>query len=472
MCSIVRIDGNMSDIRHERKELCGTPNSTGILEPLLIAKGGEQFGCKIKYKNQSWITSIEEINLSIFLVKVYEFLNDQESNESCTMIFHSRQAPEMEGSTILNQPYYNSKDESIVAVHGTIPNVHLLEKELGVKLPVDTDLFNFLPFKDAVEAVEKLGGKITAISIDDVYTNGLGLYSFKFEKLNIITNISDAHYDMNTYEFKNIKKLKSSLKIPNDKPNQIIVLSTGGLDITTSTLKFLSDTLEEENKTPERYEVRHWYFNWGSNAAKAEINTVQKLIEKYKEYNRFDEFTFDEIEVFEIDKMFKNLLNVAGINSTRIADPDAVGGGHNEAEEAISYVPYRNTMLLTIAAAIAEQRFPNSNVRFLIGANLSEGMIYLDNSTEWLASMNRVVKVGGQKTFNFGIAAPFATDTKTNMLKRANKILLDMYNQVGLDINKDTYSCYFPKEDGSACNTCGSCLLKNNAILNSGIKYV
>ena len=101
--------------------------------------------------------------------------------------------------------------------------------------------------------------------------------------------------------------------------------------------------------------------------------------EKYKEYNRFDEFTFDEIEVFEIDKMFKNLLNVAGINSTRIADPDAVGGGHNEAEEAISYVPYRNTMLLTIAAAIAEQRFPNSNVRFLIGANLSEGMIYLDN---------------------------------------------------------------------------------------------
>ena len=66
----------------------------------------------------------------------------------------------------------------------------------------------------------------------------------------------------------------------------------------------------------------------------------------------------------------------------RIADKDAVGLGVEEAEKAISYVPYRNTLLMTILGAYIE----NQNVNFahiIFGGNSSHAhkrlYMYLHN---------------------------------------------------------------------------------------------
>ena len=166
--------------------------------------------------------------------------------------------------------------------------------------------------------------------------------------------------------------------------------------------------------------------------------------------------------------MFKNILNVAGVEKVRIADTEAKGEGHNEAESAISYVPFRNTYLITTAAAIAEQLYPNESVTFIIGANLSEGMIYLDNSSEWLENINKLVKVGGQKCFGFNVIAPFVNKTKTEMLIKFKTLAIDMGHEVGFDLRNNTFSCYFPV-DGRSCGECGSCLLKRNALGKAGL---
>lgn len=469
MCSIVRIKGRFNSIRMNRYSLFSKDN---IMQDILLAKGGEQFGAKLKFRGRSEIISIEDKNINRFLNKLHSYFEAGDNNDQIAVLLHSRQAPEMENNTVLNQPYYNSEEETIIAVHGTIPGVDKIEQEYGIKIPVDTDIFNFLPFDDAVRVTEELGGKISAISINDIYTNGLGLYSFKISELEIVTNISQKHYNMDKFDFVNIKQVKGKL-LPNlNNPERIIILSTGGLDITTSSIKTFYDTVNMYNTfwPTSKHVVEHWYFDWNSNAAKQEIKTVEKLIDLYKVNELYSNvLEFKPIETFGLKGVFQNVLAVAGNIKTRIADPDAVGGGHNEAEEAISYVPYRNTLLMTTAAAIAEHRYPNEKVQFIIGANLSEGMIYLDNSTEWLAAINRTIKVGGQKCFNFRVGAPFATDTKTNMLKKAASVIAQFEKTTGFDLNKDTYSCYFPKEDGSKCGECGSCILKENAIKKSGV---
>jgi 7-cyano-7-deazaguanine synthase in queuosine biosynthesis len=144
------------------------------------------------------------------------------------------------------------------------------------------------------------------------------------------------------------------------------------------------------------------------------------------------------------------------MDTTRIQDGSSIPGGEHEAESAISYVPFRNTYLLLLSATYAETKYPNKKVAFVIGANLTEGMVYLDNSTNYLKQFNNLIKVAGQFTNNFEVVAPFANMTKTKMLESYRETYME--DLLGL-----SFSCYFPK-DGDACGECGSCILRNKAI--------
>ena len=460
MCSIVKLEGSLGDICDARDKMFAKDNDQ-ILR-LLNIKGGELFGVKIHSASypDGIYTTIEDDDYESFVKKVNTYFRTESAISSeghrrsdCVMIFHSRQAPEMESDVVLQQPYVINVSGEIVAVHGTIPRIETVEKAIGQKIHVDTDIFAKLPFKEACLWVEELGGKITAISINNEYSNGLGLYKFKIKSkygnLKVTTNISPEWYDYHKFEYINVREVETpSLKV--NKNKSYVILSTGGLDATMSTLHTL-----EHDPYGSYY---HLYFDWGSNAAQSEIDAVKYLINTHYK-DQYKETMLWDLKVFPIQEMFKNVLEVGGIKTLRLSDKDAVGGGHNEAEEAISYVPFRNTYLMTLAATWAEHNLPNQDVTFIIGANLSEGMIYLDNSTEWLEAMNKVVKVGGQKCREFSVLAPFATMTKTNMVKAMKPVL----DRIGFDIN-NVFSCYFPKSDGVECGECGSCLLKKAAI--------
>ena len=461
MCSIVRVKGTLGAICDVNNKIFGLDYNDQLLR-LLKVKGGELFGVKIYSASypKGIYTTIEDTDYDDFVKKVYDYFKTEavvssegHRRSEYSMIFHSRQAPEMESDVTLQQPYVINLTGDIVAVHGTIPRIETVEKAIGQKIHVDTDIFAKLPFKEACLWTEELGGKITAISMFEEYSNGLGLYKFDIKSRNgyirVTTNISPEWYDLEKFEYTNIKEVETPTLKPN-KPRQYVVLSTGGLDATLSTLH----TLEHD----PHGDYHHIYFDWGSNAANSEITTVKHLINTCYAYQYRDATLYD-LKVIPINEMFKNILDVGGIKTLRLNDKDAVGGGHNEAEEAISYVPFRNTYLMTLAATWAEQYLPNADVTFIIGANLSEGMIYLDNSTEWLEAMNKVVKVGGQKCREFRVHAPFATMTKTNMVKSMKPVL----DKIKFDIN-EVFSCYFPKTDGIECGECGSCLLKKAAI--------
>ena len=441
MCSFIKVTGEVTSLKKHLSKI----------KSILDVKGGDEYGINIHYKN--YVTRINSI-MSLEGLE-HQFERETKSlkyNDRITLIAFSRLTPEMEEFGI-QQPYYDIDDNLSTCVHGTIPNAEAIAKKYDFNIKVDTEIFTEMNFDDAIEEVNKAGGKISAIQFDGenlkTYHNGLGLFdyiiSIESEVLEYTTNIK--------IEEPNVKLIHTYNTIPVDREVRLIALFSGGLDITCATQKALY-TNAYINK------VNLWYFDWGTNAASAEIEAGWKFAKKLdnKEIYPLQDQTLEcSHETIKIEPMFRSILSACEMEGTRLTDKDAVGAGDAEAEAAISYVPFRNTFLMTLAAARAEQLYPNENIQFVIGANLSEGMIYLDNSETWLTHMNNLVKVGGQSTIHYSVVAPYVNRTKTAMISDAI--------ECGFEFDT-AFSCYFPKgvTGKEECGTCGSCILKKNAI--------
>jgi 7-cyano-7-deazaguanine synthase in queuosine biosynthesis len=468
MCSFVRLNCKPKDVE---------VNLAPVMDMLKV-KGGDETNFVIKFGEYSTRISYKDL-LNDALESSGNFDNYELTTKSITksilkrtrklpmskqvqIIGFSRLTPEMEESKkALSQPYHNIEENSIVVVHGTIPKAEEIAKKCGISIEVDTELFNYLPFDYVCKEVEKVGGKISAMMIKDNkvshYHNGLGLYQFAYlgpkpvvgEAADVLidTNIDCRNYDSKV----KIHKIYDVFK--NEKPTRIISLFSGGLDITCATQKVL-ETLKHQTEISR---LNLWYFDWGTNARKGEIKSGRIMRDKLRHTDVACNVSFN---ILKVEEMFRNILSACGMTNTRLTDKNAKGAGTHEAEAAISYVPYRNTFLMTLAAAKAEQLYPGENIQFVIGANLSEGMVYLDNSETWLTHMNNLVKVGGQNSAHFEVVAPYVNRTKTEMVKDA------LENNYYLD---HAFSCYFPNTDGTECGTCGSCLLKNEALCRANI---
>lgn len=434
---------------------------------LLDVKGGDEYNFVIKAGNFSARLTNEEIYKESCLIElqgkgfdevIVELLGKKAKvlNPGATVdiIGFSRLTPEMEVSEkALSQPYHNTVDDTIIVVHGTIPKAEEIAARHGISIEVDTELFNYLPFDLVCNEVEKVGGKIAAMcvlpnGIVKHYHNGLGIYDFSHDNARFTTNIDVRNVAelMNSY-FADFK-LEKVHELPEHYGHpRIISLFSGGLDITCATQRLITD-LEDNHEAIEAVEL--WYFDWGTVARDGEMEAGRYMANFISE--EYDLPT--QYKVIEVEPMFRNILQACDMTTTRLIDNDAEGAGDHEAEAAISYVPYRNTLLMTMAAARAEQLYPGEKCYFVIGANLSEGMIYLDNSETWVTAMNNLIKVGGQSSAHFEVKAPYVNRTKTEMVKDA------MFKNFEL---KGSFSCYFPI-NGQPCGKCGSCLLRENAL--------
>ena len=473
MCSMIGIINTPENLYNFFNNNYKTKNDslrkTGfdILIDILDIKGGDEYGFVIGFKGMyKFFNSKEKAVEHNILSLLYELKKN--TNKKIFIQGFSRLTPEMEGSSNLKQPYYNLKRDSIITVHGTIPKA----EEYDSLINIDTEIFqNTKHLTDTIDFVESQNGKISLLELsfeknnDDIiiknYTNGLGLYEYRLEdyfnnmNIDIITNINltKNHLDIDNEIF-----LKSELKNSNifkkEKPVRIISLFSGGLDIACSTQMAIEDYLNDIKNTNGNISL--WYFDWGSNAAEKEKQTLHKYAEIIS--NKYD--TNIIYNSFDIKSIFSGILNFAtGKNKTRLNSNDSTGAGSHEAEAAISYVPMRNTLLLTLAAAKAESLYPDDKCIFIIGANLSEGMIYLDNSETFINNINDTLKVAGQHTYNFEVYAPFVNFTKTKMLQIAKEKQFEIEN---------SFSCYFPV-NGEPCGECGSCILRANALKRNNI---
>jgi len=433
MCQIIKLQGHNSNI------ISFLIKYKNDIKESLDFKGGEGYSFTFfNNKKNKWFS----IKTSDFIDGWQETINNLISwnDDYIFGVLFSRQRPEMENENVDLPPYWNEDQTKFVWMHGTISNVEELEKKYNKKVEVDSEV---LLFAD----INEIEGNYSAIKVyqvnkkfysDDI-DKGLGLYLYSID--NVLIHTTDLKFqDRKTFHLF-------------DSGNNLIVSYSGGMDITMSLIYQLK--LKKEITENEYDNIYLLYFDYGARAREKEIESLFKM----KDYLRKNYSSNIEAKVLKVSGLIHDISMIYQ-KDIKLINEDSTADAR-EAESTLAYIPFRNTIFAELMATFAEGRGLES-VDFLFGLNLSEGMVFMDNSEIWLDHVNKLIKRAGKKYYpKWQIKAPFHNKTKINMLKTMfKKFGEDKVNEL-LEIS---YSCYYPREDGSPCGECGSCLLRKKAL--------
>ena len=140
--------------------------------------------------------------------------------------------------------------------------------------------------------------------------------------------------------------------------------------------------------------------------------------------------------------------------SSLLDGADAIPEGHYADDNMKStVVPFRNGIMLSIAAGIAESR----GLKYVMMANHGgDHTIYPDCRQEFVNAMSEATKAG---TFpGIEILAPYTGITKADIARRGKAL--------GIDYSK-TWSCY--KGGEHHCGKCGTCMERKEAMRDASI---
>ena len=128
-------------------------------------------------------------------------------------------------------------------------------------------------------------------------------------------------------------------------------------------------------------------------------------------------------------------------------------------EIPVTYVPARNTILLSLGLGLAEV---TDSSKIFIGANALDYSGYPDCRPEYFDSINKTFNLATKKTVEGGkieVEAPLLRFSKADIVKLAHSL------KTPLEL---TWSCYNGKE--RACGVCDSCKLRLKGFMEAGFE--
>jgi protein ExsB len=129
-------------------------------------------------------------------------------------------------------------------------------------------------------------------------------------------------------------------------------------------------------------------------------------------------------------------------------------GSYDEENMKSTVVPFRNGVMLAVAAGIAES---NGLTKVLIANHGGDHTIYPDCRPEFIAAMDAAVEAG---TFaRVRVVAPYTNISKADIARRGRALGIDY---------AETWSCY--KGGHVHCGTCGTCVERKEALREAGIE--
>lgn len=141
--------------------------------------------------------------------------------------------------------------------------------------------------------------------------------------------------------------------------------------------------------------------------------------------------------------------------SSLLEGADAIPEGHYADENMKStVVPFRNGIMLSIAAGIAES---NGLKKVLIANHGGDHTIYPDCRPAFIKAMNEATENGTY--VNVSICAPYTNITKADIARIGKRL--------GIDYS-ETWSCY--KGGEKHCGKCGTCIERKEALVLAGIE--
>ena len=149
-------------------------------------------------------------------------------------------------------------------------------------------------------------------------------------------------------------------------------------------------------------------------------------------------------------------LDFSHIKSALLVGGGPVPDGHyKESDMKSTVVPFRNGIMLSYLAAIAE----SCGARKIALANHSgDHAIYPDCRTDFVAAMDRAVTLG---TYGrIGVLSPFTEINKTDIVAMGKKLGIEKQMF-------ESWSCY--KGGDAHCGTCATCVERREAFVNAGL---
>lgn len=157
------------------------------------------------------------------------------------------------------------------------------------------------------------------------------------------------------------------------------------------------------------------------------------------------------IEHIEIDLAFMGKYFKSSLLDGAEAIPE---GNYDEDNMKSTVVPFRNGIMLSVAAGLAESR----GLKNVMMANHSgDHAIYPDCRPEFVKAMTAAIEAGTYEGVK--LVAPYTDITKADIVSRGAKL--------GVDYSK-TYSCY--KGGEHHCGVCGTCRERKEAFTLAGVK--
>ena len=218
-----------------------------------------------------------------------------------------------------------------------------------------------------------------------------------------------------------------------------LVLFSGGLDSTTC-LAMAVDKYGAENVTALslQYGQKH----------NKEIESAEKIVKYYG----VQHITYDVSKIFEMSNCSLLTHSDAEVPEESYADQIKKTGGN----PVSTYVPFRNGLLLSIAASVALS-IGCKEIYCGIHADDAAGNAYPDCSVLFYDRMNRAIFEGSGKQVL--VIAPFVEKNKAEVVKEGLRL--------GVPYEL-TWSCY---EGGDKpCGKCGTCLDRIKAFAENGVK--
>jgi len=197
----------------------------------------------------------------------------------------------------------------------------------------------------------------------------------------------------------------------------------------------------------DEYELITLHFNYNQ-------RTAQRELKAFRDVSR----ELGVSKKYEIDIDFFKTIGTSALVDTNIDVPiDGIKEGVPS-----TYVPFRNGIFISIAAAIAEKEDAQA---IFIGVVQEDSSGYPDCKEQFINSMQNSINNGTKDSTNIKLITPLINLSKANIVKNS------IEHGVRLDL---TWSCYQNGElDGltqGACGICDSCRLRLNGFKVAKIK--
>ena len=215
------------------------------------------------------------------------------------------------------------------------------------------------------------------------------------------------------------------------KTKKAVCIMSGGMDSTLSA--YMMKNIG--------YDIIAVHFNYDQRTQKKELECFDNICD-----------ALGVIERYSLDLDFFSKLGASALTDKNISVPTS---GIEEGVP-VTYVPFRNGIFLSMAAAIAEKEAAQ---RISIGVVEEDSSGYPDCRKSYIKSMQESINLGTKDDTNIEIHMPLVELKKSQIVQKAIELDVPLHL---------TWSCY--KNEDEACGVCDSCRLRLNGFKLAGIK--